>query len=87
VSNYDPDLSVWGLNLQNQINGLLDTNGKAFFHGVTVVGANVGASTIIFDIKFSGLDAARAFDQLQLIDNSLTPTGLITVFISFRHIR
>jgi hypothetical protein len=82
VSNWNADLSVWGAQLQAQINGLLNQSGQPYFHQVAVIAANAGAGSIIFDIQFSGLDASRSFDQFQLIQNQLLPNGQINVFVS-----
>ncbi len=82
VSNYNPDLAVWASTLQTQIQTLLDPSNNPYFHNVAVIGSNVGSGTIIFDIQWSGLDASRAFDQFTLIQNQLTATGTLSIFIT-----
>jgi hypothetical protein len=82
VSNYNSDLGVWATALETSINALVDVDSNPIFDDAQVVAQNVGVSTIIFDIKFSGLDAKRNLDKFLLIANNLTPSPTINLVIT-----
>lgn len=80
--NYNADLGVWATQLQTALNNLTDTEGDNFFRSVSVTAQTAGSATIIFDVKFSGQDGKRNHDRLEVVNNNLTPNGVIEVFIS-----
>lgn len=82
VVNYNSDLSVWVSSFQSALDNLQDGSGNIVFDSPKVIAQNAGANTFVFDVSFSGLDAKRNLDKLQVASNSLISTSTISIFIS-----
>lgn len=81
TTNYNSDLGAWSNQIQNLLNNLLDGNGKNYFNDVVVIAQTAGSGTIIFDVKFSGLDGKRSHDKFAVVSNNLTPSLNVLVSI------
>lgn len=75
--DYNSDLSVMALNIQNELNALVDDNLNQILQDVTLTAQPVG-SNIIFDITFGGKDGSRSH-PLIIVANNFTPTVTTTV--------
>lgn len=76
TTNRNSDLGVWATDIQTKILAMTDDDDKKFFNSVSVIAQNAGASTVIFDIIFSGIDAKRNWDKFNVETNSLSPSGV-----------
>lgn len=83
IWNYNNNLAIWANNLQNLLEGLENpSDSTKIFRNVTVNAQNIVASNqIIFDINWSGKDAKRSLEQIEINANQLQPSG-INVFVA-----
>lgn len=81
-SDFDPDLAAWAAALEESLANLEDDDSQRFFKDVIVLGQTAANNTIIFDIKWQGLDAKRNFAKLEKISNDLTPLGIIECIVT-----
>jgi hypothetical protein len=79
-SHWMADLGQWATILQNDLL-LLTEDGRPMFRDVSVIAQNAGAGTVIFDIRFNGLDAKKNHPKFEVpsSENFLEPLGVITV--------
>ena len=77
VINYNSDLSIMALEIQDTLNSLVDTNGESILQDVSITAQPTG-SNIIFDLLFGGRDGSRTHPLLS-VTNNLTPTVTTSV--------
>lgn len=83
VWEYNNNLTTWADNLQTLLEELENpSDSTRFFRNVTVNAQSIASSNqFIFDISWSGKDAKRNFDIIQIQNNQLAPPST-NVFIS-----
>jgi len=69
---HDPDLAVWGTNLETLLNGLSQLS-------EVTVSSSVISGNNVFDILFQGADGSRNQDLLVLVSNDLIDTPDIDI--------
>jgi hypothetical protein len=74
--NASTDLAVWSANFQDAIDGITDDDDNPVLKNVEVTAQNVGSTTVIFDIVFTGREGQRNHPKFVLVTNNLTPLGL-----------
>lgn len=77
VLNYDSDLSVMALSLQNSLNSLVDVNDEPVLQDCVVTAQPI-QTNIFFDILYTGRDGSRSHPTIQVISNDLTPSVTVT---------
>lgn len=80
-SNFNSDLSIWATSLQTSLRAV-QVDGETVLSDVIVTAQNSGGGTTIFDITFGGNDGKRAQPQIIIINNNLTPSGVIEATVT-----
>lgn len=78
TSTYRSDLAQWASELQDAIEGMLNGDGDPYFKEVGVTAQTGSGGSIFFDVRWTGSDAKRSFDDFTIDNNTLTPLGTIT---------
>lgn len=77
VLNYDSDISVMALSLQDSLNSLVDDDDQPILEDCVVTAQPI-STNILFDILYTGKDGSRSHPTIELISNDLTPSVTIT---------
>lgn len=77
VLNYDSDISVMALSLQNSLNSLIDGNGDSILQDCVVTAQPI-QTNIIFDVLYTGMDGSRSHPTIQVVSNNFTPSVTVT---------
>jgi len=78
VLNYDSDISVMALALQNSLNAMVDVNSDPILQDCVITAQPI-QTNILFDVLFAGRDGSRLHPTIQVITNSFTPSVTVTV--------
>ena len=84
-SAYESDLSIWASQLQETLRSLTDDDDNLYFDDVEVLAQNSSNNTIIFDIKFVGINSRRNFETIVITENNLEPLNSIDANLTTTH--
>lgn len=77
VLNYDSDISVMALSLQDSLNSLVDGDGESILQDCVVTAQPI-QTNIFFDVLYTGMDGSRSHPTIQVVSNDFTPSVTVT---------